>query len=73
LAAWQSKTGQDLHSFTAALDALFVNCAGNDYHLKTGSPAIGSGTATNAPLFDLDGRSRPYGGGFDIGCYEFQG
>ncbi len=40
-----------------------------DYHLKTGSPAINAGAAT-APAQDLDGVSRPQGGVVDIGAYE---
>ena len=71
LAQWQATTGQDTHSIVATPDQLFVNPAGNDYHLKAGSPAIDAGTATQAPLVDLEGHARPHGNGFDIGCYEF--
>jgi parallel beta-helix repeat protein len=73
LAQWHAKTGQDAHSLTATLAALFANGAANDYHLKSGSPAIDAGTATDAPATDLDGLSRPYGAGYDIGCYELHG
>jgi len=73
LAQWRSQTGQDLHSFVASASALFVNAAGNDYHLSSTSPAIDAGTATDAPPTDLDGNSRPRGNGYDIGCYEFGG
>jgi parallel beta-helix repeat protein len=72
LAQWRSG-GQDLHSQTATLDALFVNYTANDYHLSSTSPAIDAGTSTDAPSTDLDGLSRPWGNGFDIGCYEYQG
>jgi len=54
-------------------DPLFVNPAfgtAGDYHLKNGSPAIDSGSPTNAPLDDLDKNPRPQGSGFDIGAYE---
>jgi hypothetical protein len=71
LAQWQTSTGQDQHSFTATAAQLFVNAAGNDYHLSSTSPAIDKGTATDAPATDLDGNPRPRGAGFDIGCYEF--
>lgn len=40
---------------------LFVNntgTAGGDYHLQTGSPAIGTGTTTEAPSTDYDGNPR---------------
>jgi hypothetical protein len=50
---------------------LFANVAGNDYHLKTGSPAINAGTRVSAPYADLAGLPRPAGGSIDIGAYEF--
>ena len=59
------------------LNLYFVNATnlaqpGNfDLHLKPGCTAIDSGTATNAPLTDFDGVSRPQGARFDIGAYEF--
>jgi parallel beta-helix repeat protein len=75
LSQWQSATGQDLHSIVATPSQLFVNPSPtvNDYHLLANSPAIDAGTATDAPINDLDGRSRPYGNGFDVGCYEYHG
>jgi hypothetical protein len=42
-----------------------------DYHLVSGSPGIDQGTATGAPLVDLEYRRRPLGYGFDMGAYEF--
>jgi hypothetical protein len=47
-----------------------VNPAGNDYHLKTRSPAINAGTTLADVTDDLDGVTRPQGAGYDIGCYE---
>ena len=47
---------------------VFLNPAGNDYHLSSLSPCIDAGTTTNAPAVDLDGNIRnaiP-----DIGAYE---
>ncbi|MGB9590000.1 MAG: choice-of-anchor Q domain-containing protein [candidate division WOR-3 bacterium] len=41
-----------------------------NYHLISGSPAIDAGTTSGAPMVDLDGITRPQGGGFDIGAYE---
>lgn len=41
-----------------------------NYHLLSGSPAIDAGTSANAPSVDLDGVTRPQGGGFDVGAYE---
>jgi hypothetical protein len=48
-------------------DPQFV--ATTDFHLKTGSPAIDSGSS-NAPAQDLDGVTRPQGGSVDIGAFE---
>jgi hypothetical protein len=73
LAQWQTTTGQDAHSITATAATLFVNSAGNDYHLSATSPAIDRGTTTSAPATDLDGNSRPHGAGIDIGAYEYVG
>jgi parallel beta-helix repeat protein len=76
LAGWQSKYGQDTHSLTATAAQLFVNPAGNDYHLLSTSPAIDKGVASfhgqPAPATDLDGKPRPSGSAYDIGAYEFQ-
>jgi hypothetical protein len=57
-------------------DPLFVNSAGGDLHLQSGSPAIDMGSAVDAPDDDFDGTSRPQDGDddgsaiFDIGAYE---
>src|SRR5205823_3604055 len=76
LAQWQSNTGQDLHSVIATPSQLFVNAAGNDYQLSATSPALDHGTAglagKAAPGYDLAGRPRPRGAGYDIGAYELQ-
>ena len=42
-----------------------------DYSISTGSPAINAASSTGAPNHDFFGRTRPQGGGFDIGAVEF--
>ena len=64
---WTPPTG--LESTTSAL---FINPSGNNYQLSSTSPAIGAGTATDAPSTDLLGNPRPSGNGYDIGAYEYQ-
>jgi hypothetical protein len=66
LAAWRTMTKQDVHSLVAAPSALFIG--GIDYHLLATAPAVGAGTATDAPADDLEGHSRA--GQIDIGAYE---
>ncbi len=52
-------------------DPLFINTAGNDYHLNDTSPAIDVGTSVGAPTLDLDGNLRLYGSSVDMGAYEY--
>jgi copper-binding protein NosD/S-layer family protein len=68
-AAWQG-LGYDLHSSISTPAALFVDPAGNDFHLKTGSPAINAGASLAEVTQDLDGIPRPQGNAYDIGCFE---
>lgn len=69
LAQWQAATGQDAHSFTATPAQLFENWNAGDYRLRSDSPAINKGTATEAPAVDIVGTSRP-AGAIDVGAYE---
>lgn len=59
---------------TVTADPLFVDYPGDnavpDFHLASGSPAIGNGTATNAYPTDLVGRPRNADTGYDIGAYQ---
>ena len=52
-------------------DPKFINASVANFHLQEGSPAIDAGSSDNAPSFDFDGKSRPYGKGYDIGAYEY--
>ncbi|PYU92591.1 MAG: hypothetical protein DMG25_11805, partial [Acidobacteria bacterium] len=61
---------------TVSANPLFVNFSGTttgDYHLQSSSPAIDVGTSTSAPTTDYDGNTRPQGGAWDIGAYEYAG
>jgi hypothetical protein len=50
-------------------DPLFANTdKEKDFRLKTGSPAIGKGNTSVAPITDITGRLRS--GSVDIGCYQ---
>jgi len=69
---WQNDWGYDPHSFIATPAQLFVNPSGNNYQLSSTSPAIGAGTATDAPSTDIVGNPGPSGKGYDIGAYEYQ-
>lgn len=70
LAEWQA-LGYDAQSFIAAPGELFANYAGDNYHLKAGSPAIDAGIFLGTVLHDLEGYPRPAGSAHDIGAYEF--
>ena len=51
----------------------FVDRAKRNYALRQGARSIDRGTSSRAPRIDINGVSRPQGGGFDIGAYEFRG
>jgi hypothetical protein len=52
-------------------DPLFMNAAGNDYHLQSGSPAIDRASGTDVPTTDFDGNVRPIGSAADLGAFEY--
>ena len=49
-------------------DPLFIG--GGYFHLRPGSPCVDAGVDTGV-YYDIDGQSRPFGTGFDIGADEF--
>jgi uncharacterized protein DUF1565 len=65
-------TGKDRHS--RFLDPHFVDVAAKDFHVRSDSPAIASGTTegTRVGDMDLDGLPRGKSGDIDIGCYQRQ-
>jgi parallel beta-helix repeat protein len=72
LAQWGHSSGQDRHSLIAVPAALFLNAAGNDYHLAATSPARDAGITRAEVPNDRDGVRRPVGSAYDIGAYEFR-
>ncbi|TKB68050.1 MAG: hypothetical protein E8D47_00815 [Nitrospira sp.] len=72
LAQWRQNTGQDQHSLIATPAVLFVDAAGNDYHITTNSPARDAGIVLTDVTADRDGTVRPMGATSDIGAYEFR-
>ena len=53
-------------------DPQFIDMSGADYHLNEGSPAIDTGARATSVPNDFDGNTRPSGGSYDRGVYEFQ-
>jgi len=63
-------TGSPYINTQKNLDPLFVDYFNNDFHVKTGSPAIDAGKTLGSIIEDLEGNSRPTGVAYDIGAYE---
>ncbi len=57
------------HNLTA--DPSFVNPAGGDYHLLSGSMAIDAGVTIASVTDDYESNVRPQGAAYDVGAYEF--
>ncbi len=66
--------GSEVAGFTCTSSVIGVNplfmSAPGDLRLRSGSPCIDTGTASGAPLTDIEGRTRPDGAGVDMGAYE---
>lgn len=71
LSSWQSASSQDVHSFLD--NPGFVDADGEDYSLQSSSSAINKGVnlTSEGITDDINGTSRPQGGDFDIGAYEY--
>jgi hypothetical protein len=65
------QVARNLASQTLSI-AQFVDAAADDYHLRSGSPAIDAGASLRdrGVMEDYDGVSRPQGTAYDIGAYE---
>lgn len=53
------------------VDPQFVSLSGADFHLAATSPALHAGTATGAPVYDIEGNLR--GSSPSIGAYDVPG
>ena len=62
--------GSTLYWLDGNIDADPLFLADLDYHLRPGSPCIHAGTDAGV-YTDIDGQSRPWGAGFDMGADEF--
>jgi hypothetical protein len=60
------------HTNDRSGDPAFVDSVMWDYHIGAGSAAIDQGIGAGVAT-DLDGDSRPQGGGYDIGADEYTG
>ncbi len=60
-------------SHNIADDARYVDAAAGDYHLARGSQSVDGGTSDHAPIYAIDGSTRPDGNRFDMGVYETTG
>jgi hypothetical protein len=70
LAGWRQATAQDARSFVATPDALFVDAAAGDYHLRADAPARDSALAPTDVTSDFEGSARPAGPAADVGADE---
>jgi len=70
--AWQQKENslEEGSKFIRFAFDLFVDPEKENYHLKTGSPAIGAGVDVGLEK-DLDGKPLPKGKSPDLGAYQF--
>lgn len=58
-------------NFNITNDPLFADPSMFDFQLSFGSPCIDAGATQPGVTNDCIGKARPYGGGWDIGAYEY--
>ncbi|MFC5469025.1 fibronectin type III domain-containing protein [Cohnella suwonensis] len=65
-------TSDDNLTYASIGTPLFVDAAGGNYRLQSGSPAVDQGTnlSSQGVVFDFDDEARPQGLGFDVGAFE---
>ena len=66
-----STMNQASGNFTGNLG--FMNDAAADYRLTSASAALNRARVAGAPSNDYRGARRPYGGGYDVGAFEWTG
>jgi hypothetical protein len=49
----------------------FIDSANGNFRLQSSSPAINNGKAISGFNYDIEGKTRPQGSGWDIGAYEY--
>ena len=69
-----SDIGPDTLSGTGNIntDPLFTNPSQNDFHIQPTSPVKGKADPGATVRIDIDGETRPQGGGYDMGADEIQ-
>ena len=69
---WGWGTCTNCVTSTESSSALFPSAGSGDYHLGSGSQAVNAGaTLTAGFAADADGVSRPQGGAWDMGAFEY--
>lgn len=67
-----NNSGSTTLSNNLTTDPLFVNSAGNDFHIQSGSAAKDAGTNLSPTVVDdYEGIGRPQGPAYDEGAYEY--
>jgi hypothetical protein len=56
-----------------SVNPMFASSSEGNFQLKNGSPAIDTGLSISLVAADSEGTTRPQGGAFDIGAFEFTG